>query len=98
MLIGLTVVNFSEKCRSHRKNHEWRLNLYFVHNFYSYIFAKLVRTIIRRDFFFNKKSTPQCKEGMVKKLSSTRKMDPSARGGVVVDVVDSNLIVSDNFI
>ena len=25
-------------------------------------------------------------------------MDPSARGGVVVDVVDSNLIVSDNFI
>ena len=35
---------------------------------------------------------------MVKKLSSTRKMDPSARGGVVVDVVDSNLIVSDNFV
>ena len=34
----------------------------------------------------------------MKKLSSTRKMDPSARGGVVVDVVDSNLIVSDNFV
>ena len=48
--------------------------------------------------FFNKKNTPQCKEGMVKKFSSTRKMDPSARGGVVVDVVDSNLIVSDNFV
>ena len=34
----------------------------------------------------------------MKKLSSTRKTDPSARGGVVVDVVDSNLIVSDNFV
>ena len=51
-----------------------------------------------KNFFFNKKNTPQCKKGMVKKLSSTRKMDPSARGGIVVDVVDSNLIVSDNFV
>ena len=33
----------------------------------------------------------------MKDFSSTRKMDPSARGGVVVDIVNSNC-VSDNFV
>ena len=61
MLIGLTVVNFSEKCWSHRKNYEWRLNRDFVHIFNMYIFLKTQK------LSSTKKQTP-VQEGVVKDI------------------------------
>ena len=81
MLIGLTVVNFSEKCWSHRKNYEWRLNLYFVHNFNSYIFVKVVRIIVRRDFFLQQEKYTPVQGGDGEETFFNKKNGPQCKRG-----------------
>ena len=92
MLIGLTVVNFSEKCRSHHKNYEWRLKRDFllVHIF------KLVRTITPRNFSSTRKIHPNAR-GDSEENFFNKKNEPQCKRGVVIDIV-KYYYVSDNFI